>query len=257
MPSSGSWPTTSSSAAPIRGAGTSTCCRRWSSPAVSSSSRNGTARTRSGPTSTRPPWSRWHGPARASSPAAPRSTSSKRSRPRTWNSPLRGGLPGGGGGGTRVLDVAPREALAVPEPGEGGVGHVGEAVADAEVVQAALALGGQAEAGAPAHGVGVPGGVLLDAQLLVGRGVAEGGVEAVAYPHEQAPEHVLHIRVAQVADALRVLEGATLGRDRQGLERADAGAAQRRLLVDLDPKLEVVREPDRVGDARRELADAG
>ena len=101
-----------------------------------------------------------------------------------------------------------------PEPLEGGVGGIGEAVAVAEVVQPALAVVvvREPEAHEPADAVRVPGHRLRQRELVVVGRIAERGVEAITHAEHQPSEHV---RAALVASSWRAAWGPRARRSRR------------------------------------------
>ena len=107
-------------------------------------------------------------------------------------------------------------------------------MADPEVVAPPLSLAREPEALQAAHGVGVPRGVVVDGDVVVGRRIAEGGIEAVLRPHQVAPDDALDALPAQVPEPLGVLEPSALDGDGDRVEGDDGARPQRRLLVDLD-----------------------
>src|SRR4051794_37087589 len=117
------------------------------------------------------------------------------------------------GAGAHGLDVGPRQRVGVPELVERLVGHVGEAVPVAEVIQPAGLRRAEPEALAPADRVGVPRGGLLQRELVVVGRIAERGVEAVAHAVQVPSEHVDDTEIAQRPGPLGVFEGAALDGD--------------------------------------------
>ena len=114
---------------------------------------------------------------------------------------------------------------------------VGEPVAGAELVEPSLPLVEVVvpEAHQPTDAVGVPGRRLLQREVGVGGRLAEGGVEAVADPEQQATEDVAWTRPPRTTGACgRPASAPDSTSSTNGSSEVITAPAERRALVDLE-----------------------